>query len=280
VHVKLAQLAPVRPAEVATPARAFTAGLVGSGALWLRGVHQAEQVYDSGEWLALEGEPGVGKLAVIRAVHQRRNPTAHFQVIEAEDIAKETFDEEGTLVVRHVDRLTPGRLRTLIGALQDLQDRSGAWVAVTLSQRADVADLLKLFPSTVELPPLRHHVEDVHELVPFFLGKLSPDGRLICSPEAMQVLVRASWPGNIEQLWQVLKRTVQYRRAGSIRPSDLPPETRTVSRRLLSPLESMERDAIVESLLDNDGNKVKAAESLGLSRATIYRKIHDYGIRP
>jgi transcriptional regulator of acetoin/glycerol metabolism len=51
-----------------------------------------------------------------------------------------------------------------------------------------------------------------------------------------------------------------------------------VSRRLLSPLESMERDAIVQSLLDCDGNKVKAAESLGMSRATIYRKIHEYGI--
>ena len=51
-----------------------------------------------------------------------------------------------------------------------------------------------------------------------------------------------------------------------------------MSRRLLSPLESMERDAIVQSLLDCDGNKVKAAESLGMSRATIYRKIHEYGI--
>jgi len=51
-----------------------------------------------------------------------------------------------------------------------------------------------------------------------------------------------------------------------------------VSRRLLSPLESMERDAIVSSLLDFNGSKVKAAESLGMSRATIYRKIHEYGI--
>ncbi len=51
-----------------------------------------------------------------------------------------------------------------------------------------------------------------------------------------------------------------------------------MSRRLLSPLESMQRDAIVQSLLDYKGNKVKAAESLGMSRATISRKIHEYGI--
>jgi sigma-54 dependent transcriptional regulator, acetoin dehydrogenase operon transcriptional activator AcoR len=63
-----------------------------------------------------------------------------------------------------------------------------------------------------------------------------------------------------------------------IQTSDLPPETQTVSRRLLSPLESMERDAIVQSLADANGNKVKAAHSLGMSRATIYRKIHEYGI--
>jgi transcriptional regulator of acetoin/glycerol metabolism len=51
-----------------------------------------------------------------------------------------------------------------------------------------------------------------------------------------------------------------------------------VSRRLLSPLEAMERDAIVRSLLDWDGSKIKAAAALGMSRATIYRKIHEYGI--
>ena len=52
----------------------------------------------------------------------------------------------------------------------------------------------------------------------------------------------------------------------------------TVSRRLLGPLESMQRDAIVQSLLDYHGSKVKTAESLGMSRATVYRKIRQYGI--
>ena len=130
----------------------------------------------------------------------------------------------------------------------------------------------------MELPPLRHHIEDLHELVPFFLARLSQQGRPACSAEAMQLLLRHSWPGNTEQLWQVLRQVVQRRRAGAITPRDLPPECWTVSRRLLAPLESMERDAIVQSLQDHAGNKVRAAMALGISRATIYRKIHEYGI--
>src|SRR6516225_8113267 len=64
VHVKLVE-AGARPAvQAGTRARMILPGLVGSGPLWLRGCHQVEEVYESGEWLALEGEPGVGKLAV------------------------------------------------------------------------------------------------------------------------------------------------------------------------------------------------------------------------
>ena len=100
-----------------------------------------------------------------------------------------------------------------------------------------------------------------------------------CSPEAMHLLMRMSWPGNAEQLHQMLREVVKHRRTGSIQPEDLPPEVHTVSRRVLSPLESMERDAIVRCLTDAGGNKVQAARSLGMSRATIYRKIHDYGNR-
>ena len=184
--------------------------------------------------------------------------------------------------IQHVDQLSTGRLRALSRLLQEARSAERPpWVAVTLGQRHDggeLAELLRFFPSTVELPPLRHHVEDVQALVPFFLSRLVTDGRLVCSPEAMQLLVRSSWPGNTEQLWQVLRRIVQHRRSGAILPGDLPPECRTVSRRLLSPLEAMERDAIVRSLIDWDGNKIKAAGSLGMSRATIYRKIHEYGI--
>jgi transcriptional regulator of acetoin/glycerol metabolism len=285
VHVKLDQGVRARPSP---PPAHFLPGLVGSGALWLRGCHQVQAVYDAGEWLAVEGEPGVGKLAVIRAVHQRRHPGGHFAVVDAAargwqaETRRELNDPGGAVVIRHVDRL--GNLRALTALLEEARALDSApWVAVTMSQHHDggeLAEMLRFFPSTVELPPLRHHVEDVQSLVPFFLTRLVPDGRLTCSAEALQMLVRSSWPGNTAQLWQVLRQIVQHRRSGTIHPADLPPECRTVSRRMLSPLESMERDAIVRSLNDWKGNKIKAANALGMSRATIYRKIHEYGIVP
>ena len=168
------------------------------------------------------------------------------------------------LVIRHVDALNARQMHALASALSEARAArapAGLRVAVTLNRKQATRrphdPAAALLPGTVELPPLRHHIEDLHELVPFFLARLSQQGRLTCSPEAMQLLLRHSWPGNTEQLWQVLQQVVQRRRAGAIMPRDLPPECWTVSRRLLSPLESIERDAIVQSLQDHDGNKVR-----------------------
>jgi transcriptional regulator of acetoin/glycerol metabolism len=294
VHVKVIEPdSQVVGAGAGSRARRFGPALVGSGPLWLRGCRQVEAACAAGEWLSLEGEPGTGKLALLRAVHRRRNPAAAFHVLDAAEAGDhgwmaralgDLLEGQGSLVIRHVDRLSPVRLQALWIALEQALAagrQQVLWVAVTLSEgpaSGDLAGLLKFFPGAVELPPLRHHIEDLHELVPFFLARLNPHGPPTCSPEAMHLLLRSSWPGNTEQLWRVLRRVVRHRRTGTIHPGDLPPECWSVSRRLLSPLESIERDAIVQALLDHHGNKAKGARSLGMSRATIYRKIHEYGI--
>ena len=295
VHVKLVAAAVPAPEQPAPRTAMYLPGLVGNGVLWLRACREAEALYDASDWMTLEGESGVGKLALARAVHQRRNPAAPFHALDADPAGTaaqdwltkargELLDGVGMLVIRHVEVLNAKQINALASALQEARTakrHKELRVALTLNRKrasADLTRLLRFFQGTVELPPLRHHIEDLHELVPFFLAKLSHEGRLTCSPEAMQLLLRHNWPGNTEQLWQVLKQVVHRRRAGVIMPRDLPPECWTVSRRLLSPLESIERDAIVQSLQDHDGNKVRAAEALGMSRATIYRKIHEYGI--
>ncbi len=295
IHAKVVEDGVTKTQDGGTRARMLLPGLVGSGALWRRACDEVESVYPSGEWLALEGEPGVGKLAILRAVHQRRDPGGRFSVLDAAEATDQRWlaarrvllddnDNAGTLVIRHLDRLDGVRLRALSAALQEACNadrKQTARVAVAFgpgSKSEEFARLLRLFPSTVDVPPLRHHVEDMQQLVPFLLARLGYAGQLTCSPETLELLMRSSWPGNIEQVFQMLRQVVHHRRTGSIQPRDLPPEIRTVCRRLLSPLESLERDAIAQGLVNAQGNKAKAAKSLGMSRATIYRKIHEFGI--
>jgi transcriptional regulator with GAF, ATPase, and Fis domain len=83
-------------------------------------------------------------------------------------------------------------------------------------------------------PPLRHHIEDVAELVPHLITRLTRGQDLTCAPDAMRVLMRNRWPGNVEQLYQVLPqggRPPPLRRADR---GDLPPEARAVTRRVLT----------------------------------------------
>ena len=189
-------------------------------------------------------------------------------------------------MLTHVDKLPPEAMSVLVDvarALPRVDRPRRAWVVATTGKQrgdrdADLADLLALFPRTVEVPPLRHHVEDVAELVPHLLARLTRGGDLSCSPEAMRVLMRNRWPGNVEQLYQVLRKTVARRRVGGDRAGRPAAGVPGDTRRVLTPLEAIECDAIVDALLDTDGNKAEAARQLGMSRATIYRKIRGYGL--
>jgi transcriptional regulator of acetoin/glycerol metabolism len=267
---------------------------VGSGALWAKCRQAVDRHFLTREWLVLEGEPGTGKATLARAVHQSRTPAAHLRVFDAADhgprwmadLIDEMATGGGTLVLTHIDRLPPDAMSVLVDVLEphrETTDPDRHWVVATTGKQraerdADVAALLSLFPRTIEVPPLRHHVEDVAELVPHLLARLTRGGSLGCSPAVMRVLMRNLWPGNVEQLYQVLRTTVARRRSGIVELGDLPPECRATTRRVLTPLEAIECDAIVDALLDTDGNKAEAARQLGMSRATIYRKIRGYGL--
>jgi transcriptional regulator of acetoin/glycerol metabolism len=275
-------------------APALTAA-VGSGALWAKCCQAVDRHFQSREWVVLEGEAGTGKTTLARATHRRRTPAAHLRLLDADDfgprwiadIAEELRNGgSGSLVVSHIDRLSAEGVQALHDALEPHREsrcQRRAWVVATMTRDrrgtdADLAELLTSFPRTVEVPPLRHHVEDVAELVPYLIARLTRGVDLTCSPDAMWVLMRNRWPGNVEQLYHVLRKIVGKRRTGVLGVRDLPPECRAVTRRVLTPLEAIECDVIVDALLDTDGNKVQAARQLGMSRATIYRKIHCYGI--
>ena len=69
--------------RVRQPARMYLPGIVGSGPLWLRGCHEVDAVYGSGDWLALRGEPAPASWPCCAPCYQRRNPAGRFHVLDA-----------------------------------------------------------------------------------------------------------------------------------------------------------------------------------------------------
>lgn len=279
------------------PPHAVAAALpaaVGSGALWTKCAQAVDRHFRMNEWLVLEGEEGSGRTTLARATHQMHSPAGHVRVLDAAvcsqrwiaEVGDELRSGSGTLVLEHIDQLTAEHAAALTDVLEPYRESTDAqrpWLVATRDRPTgqdspELAALFGCFPRTIEVPPLRHHIEDVAELVPYLLARLTHGSELTCSPEAMRVLMRNRWPGNVDQLYAVLRKVVARRRTGVVRPEDLPPETRAITRRVLTPLEAIECDAIIDALIDANGNKAEAARRLGMSRATIYRKIHGYGI--
>jgi transcriptional regulator of acetoin/glycerol metabolism len=294
VQVQLLTTEPAtRPVERGSAAMP---GVVGSSMPWMRCAKMVEAHLRAGEWVDLEGEAGVGKLTLAAGAHRAGKPGAHLRVLDADDcteadkwlgvVTDELTLGSGTLILRHVDRLPAdvlGALAELLAEARLSADRPRTWVVATRRSGAprseELDNLIACFPSSVQVPPLRHHIEDLPELVRLLIARLTRGADLTCSAEAMRLLMRNRWPGNVGQLREVLCKIVAHRRTGVIELADLPADALSTARRVLSPLESIERDAIVEALINSAGNRVEAARHLGMSRATIYRKIRYYGIK-
>jgi transcriptional regulator of acetoin/glycerol metabolism len=289
-HVDLSAETSSHPQQIGHPAHTYIPGLAGRNSAWLRCCQQVRQCCRDRDWVMLEGEKGSGRARLAKAVGQDVKPGRTVRVMRAEmfpsaarfvaELAAETGDEDFALVIADVDDIDKDTLEPIASMLASRIGRG--WIVATSSGATSSAMikelLLPLFTHTVTVPALRHRIDDLAELVPLLLRDISRGADVRLAPDAMRQLGRLPWPGNISQLRRVLTETVARQRSGIISADKLPPECRSVTRRKLTQMEALERDAIVRSLQDNGGNKQEAARALGMSRATIYRKINDYGI--
>jgi DNA-binding NtrC family response regulator len=140
------------------------------------------------------------------------------------------------------------------------------------------ADLYhRLTQITLRVPPLRQRIEDIAPLACHFLAQHDPSLRF--SPDAMEVLERHRWPGNIRELRNVVIRAAVLTMGGEICAEDLPLEKNSHPEAASGPassLEGMERKMIFEALNDSNGHQQKAAAKLGISRRTLSRKLKTY----
>ncbi len=143
----------------------------------------------------------------------------------------------------------------------------------------------------IKLPPLRERKEDIPALVDYFssiyYGKYKVRKKRI-PRETMAGLKEYQWPGNIRELKHAIERAVIMSDSEVLRPEDFllgghGPDGRAAGESKIVPggenLESMETEAIRKSLARYGGNVSRAAKALGLTRASLYRRIRKHGIR-
>ena len=142
--------------------------------------------------------------------------------------------------------------------------------------REDLYYRLRVMP--IDLPPLRRRRNDIPLLTNHFIKKLGKDiGRQIrsISPEAMPCMVDYDWPGNVRELQNSIQYAFIKCKEGTIETKHLPPEI--LSHFAKQPGTTYHRRGKLTSLAVGDalektgGNKLKAAELLGVGRATLYR---------
>jgi two-component system response regulator HydG len=139
----------------------------------------------------------------------------------------------------------------------------------------------------ITAPPLRSRREDVPLLVDHFLGVYcAKNGRaaLAVPHELLERLVEYPWPGNVRELENVIERAVVLCRSDKMTLDDLPETIRTsksepshITVTVGTPLEQVERQLIRETLRLAGGDKSLAAQLLGISTRTVYRKLSESG---
>lgn len=142
--------------------------------------------------------------------------------------------------------------------------------------------------NTVEifLPPLRERQDDIPQLANHFLKQYAQKYRKNFTgfkPAAMELLQRYSWPGNIRELQHAIERAIIMAEGNELDTRDFfflsaKPASEKVQSSPTLNLDDMERSTIQRAIDKNGGNISKAAKELGLTRASLYRRLEKYGL--
>jgi len=276
--------------------------------------------------ILIQGESGTGKELVARALHRHsRRANRPMVIINCAALPETLLESElfghekgsftgataakpgmfevadgGTLLIDEIGELAGSLQAKLLRVLEDgsmrrvgsLKERRvdvRLLAATNRNMAEDVAagrfreDLYyRINVMSLELPPLRHRAGDIPLLVARFLGE-----RWQIEQEALRLLQRFSWPGNVRQLSNALERAKILADDGILRCRDLPPEI--VHPQSGQPplaalpgddLASIQRAHIIEVLQREKGNKARSARALGINRRSLYRLLEKHGITP
>ena len=275
--------------------------LIGEGPAMQRLRLQIERIGPHFRTVLVRGEVGTGKELVARALHARSDRAAapffvgHAARLAGTDREKFYIDvaeaaDQGTLFLDGLNEIAPEAQQTLLTLLNQKRARIIASSSQDLRVMAAAGILRqeiyhRLAMVEIALEPLRRRVEDIPPLVMHFVERFAARyGKRIetIAADAMENLLVHAWPGNIRELENVLHNAVLQCEGSVLSIRDLPfllvgtsathPAEVRQSEAPLRLQEVIERH-VLRVLKDCSGNKVRAAEVLGISRSTLYRML-------
>ena len=164
-------------------------------------------------------------------------------------------------------------LRVVAASNQDLAQRVADGIF-----RSDL--YYRINTISITLPPLRERTVDVPLLANHFLSQFGGPSAPALAADALEAMQRYSWPGNVRELRNVMERAVLLATNGVVHAADLPlggPASGGRAAEPMVPLDDVERKHIETVLAHVNWHQGKAAEILGISPKTLYRKIREYG---
>ena len=145
---------------------------------------------------------------------------------------------------------------------------------------------------TLKLPPLRERIDDLEDLIDTFLDRIAKNSgqpRKPISRDALRLLKTYSWPGNVRELENFVERAVALSSGKMLEPIDFPtqisarlnpsrPASEEPLRRVgrVVPIVEVERHAILNAVAEAKGDKLLAAQMLGIGKTTLYRRLREY----
>lgn len=274
---------------------------------------------DSDATVLVEGPTGAGKSLVARMIHcKSRRSNRNLVVIDgatatAEGLGRSVEEARGsTLLVEDVDRL-PANVQAIL--VKHLKERPAATAGGTprlvvttathlpelVARGAFREDLFyRLHAMPIAVPSLRERSEDIALLAQAVLESTGTSGRATSlSAAALQHIEAQAWPGNVAQLESCLRRAQCLAGGNSIEREHvavLPPvagsdaspapnaraeqgDEQQLGEDAVLPFEQEEQRMLTRALRATKGNVRRAAQLLGIGRATLYRKIQQYNLR-
>lgn len=274
----------------------WTSAYPGFSEAWRQVVHQARRAANRDEALVIEGEKGVGKLTLARAIHHQGKRAGHpFVLADARqdglmlNSAMERA-EGGTLVIHHVDRASESFLLQLQTRRGRMRERN---VRLILCRQNPPAAAARRAaddpPESIAIPPLRERRQDIPLLAARFL---QPAAALLgrepvrLSLAAQGTIKKYGWPGNLRQLHAELFDLLLHHKGAELPSPDcchFSPAQKTNhhisvtdANGGLRSFEEIESEIINFALRHYNASRSDIARMLGIGRTTLYRKVNQF----